>query len=238
VHRPSLAASSDAAHLEPNSAKRSSIVLPQQSSAPDEAPHLVTTFTWDQFPTQFSDSFGVTISASSHLKSNEESSSDETDQVADDHRKNQIIAGINARVASERHHKQMYHSASSTESSGDEARLPSSHEKRAQMAQHLSAASVPSAFDSGKQLSKVRPRLRIPSGFERSRARVASRNEGSDSFSKPEFSRHLLGGSFEQRHSQHSGLARNRYNQTAEERPSVLVRFVATLSCVCLISSI
>jgi hypothetical protein len=243
--RPSLAASNGAAHPESSSARRSSMALPQQSSASDEA-HSTTTamFAWDPAPFQYSESLDIP-SLASHWEPFEEYSSNESresDESADAHHRNQIIAEINARVASERNHKQTLHSPTSAESSDDkddDVRFQSANEYRAHMAQHVSVFSVPSRHEKGNEATKVRPRLRIPRGFEHSRARLESRNDGSNSLIKPEFSRHLLGGSFQQQHAelndhgassghhQDSSVGRNRYNSIAVERSLNPVRIVA-----------
>ena len=92
-------------------------------------------------------------------------------------------------------------------------------------------------FEKGNESTQDRPRLRISSRLEHSRARLALRNQGSDSFIKPEFSRNLLGGSFEHQNPvsderavsnvrfRADQLGRNGYNPTAE-RSSVFVSFL------------
>ncbi len=211
------AASIDAAsHSESNfSARRASTALPPQSSASSEDGSLqVANFTWEALPLQFSDSRGSPRAAFKFQSVEEEYSSDEPVVSDDIHHKNEIIASINARVASERNQQQ-----------------------------HLGSLSWAENSEQGNHGSKGRRFLSIP-GRLLEEAGYASRNQVRDSLSRSDISRHLLGGSFAQDsvtlndrgpsrvQPRDFVLGRNVYNPSAMERPSATVSCVATFfSC-------
>ena len=211
--RPSISASSNDAvlvdsdipkRLDSNAAKRSSTALPHQSiSSSNGASQQVPAFSWEALPFQVSGSQGSPLTALDFEANEEEFSGDEQVRSTDAHHKTEIIAGINARVASERNQQHRLGSLSWAEKN-----------------------------EQGNQNTKVRRLLRVPSKFE---AGSASRNQGRDSFTQSDFSRHLLGGSFAQENaaahesgsfraqSRNFGLPRNVHNPTTVERSSSFV---------------
>jgi hypothetical protein len=213
----------DAAHSEPNvSARRASTALPFQNDAPLQ----VATFAWEALPLQFSDLHGSPHAAFNFQPTEQEHpnaafnfqpteqehSSDDTVDSVDAYHKHEIIASINARVASERNHQQ-----------------------------RLASLSLADTSEQGNQGSKVRRHLSIP-GRLLEQAGSASRNQNRDSFSRSDFSRHLLGGSFANEsaalndhvssrgRSRDSGIGRNVSNPSPVERSTGIVRCVATLA--------
>jgi len=208
--------------------KRSS-VAPRQSVAADSAP--------------------LSMANLKSKNSVQNAVSNEDTHFADVDHKNEIIAGINARVASERMQKP-FHSSSPVESSDDDdvqsqygnwhrgdALNMESH--AASRPKYLSVSSIPSRFDQGHADSNqvTRPRLSVSSGQG---SRFATKTNDSDFHFQTglsEFSRHLLGGSFEHQNPvsderavsnvrfRADQLGRNGYNPTAE-RSSVFVSFL------------
>ena len=208
--------------------KRSS-VAPRQSVAADSAP--------------------LSMANLKSKNSVQNAVSNEDTHFADVDHKNEIIAGINARVASERMQKP-FHSSSPVESSDDDdvqsqygnwhrADALNMESHAASRPKYLSVSSIPSRFDQGHADSNqvTRPRLSVSSGQG---SRFATKTNDSDFHFQTglsEFSRHLLGGSFEHQNPvsderavsnvrfRADQLGRNGYNPTAE-RSSVFVSFL------------
>jgi hypothetical protein len=198
-------------------------------------------------PRQSTVSDGAPLSIA-HLESTSLQKATSIAHSTDAVQKNEIIASINARVASERIQNPL-HSSSSVDSSDDDDVQPLSGNwhradalnmelHAASRPKHLSVSSIPSLYDQshadGTQVTKARPRLSVSNGHG---SRFAPTTNDSDlQTGLSDFSRHLLGGSFEHKNSwleerslsshrsRAAELGRNGYNPTAvSERSSVFV---------------
>ena len=259
AHRSSITALNGAAYSESNIAKRlesniakrsSAATSPQQLTAAHETPQSIATFP-DSMSLQHPNLQGSSLT--SNFESVEFSPSNEpksySSEISEAHQKNEIIAAINARVASDRHQMQLSYAISSAENSGDDDKGFESGDDRHRIRMHrtryLSMSSVPSVYEQGDQATKVRSRLSTRNGHEQPRGTLASRKfQDSHSIPHPDFYRHLLGGGFAAKsaalnergtlsgHPRDSGPSHNRHNPATFERPSLQVSTLVLAHCL------
>lgn len=257
AHRSSITALNGAAYSESNIAKRLESNIAKRSSAATSRQQLTAADGTPQSMATFQDSMSLQHNnlQGSSLTSNFESiefspSNDQksySSEISEAHQKNEIIAAINARVASDRHQMQLSYAISSAENSGDDDKGFESGDDRHRIhrTQYLSMSSVPSVYEHGDQVTKVRSRLSTRNGREQPRGLLASRKfQDSHSIPHPDFYRHLLGGGFTAKntalnergtssgHPRDSGPGHNRHNPATFERPSLQVSALVLAHCL------